>query len=168
MVLKKWQLKLMLNGFPALFFQRVRIRKIHPGFRRFDVRVRRSVCNKNLARTIFGGTIFSAADPYFAIMYWQILEHAGIPAVAWLKSASIDYLRPAATDLDLTFELSETDIAEAERGLREHGRHEKWHTVRAVDVNGHVCAEIRTLIHIRPPRTKKGAATKTNHLRPNP
>ena len=147
--MKPWKTRLMMNSFPALLFQGIRLRKISPDFKRMEVRVRRNLLKKNLQKAIFGGSIFSAGDPYMAIMYWQLFAHQGIQTEAWLKKAEIAYLKPATTHLDLVFELSEAEVNEALQAIEEKGKFERWHTIEAKDQNGQLCAGIRTLVHLR-------------------
>ncbi|MGB3617135.1 MAG: YiiD C-terminal domain-containing protein [Catalinimonas sp.] len=141
--------RLMLNGFPPLLFNGIRITHLQPDFLRLTVRIRSSLLNRNLQRTIFGGTIFSAADPYYAILYWQLMYRRGLPTEAWLKQAEIDYHRPGKTDLRLHFRLTGADARDAEQALRREGKFERWHEVEVRDRHGRVCATVRTLVHLR-------------------
>ncbi|SDJ85170.1 Acyl-coenzyme A thioesterase PaaI, contains HGG motif [Catalinimonas alkaloidigena] len=141
--------RLMLNGFPPLFFNRIAITYLSADYQQMEVLVRKSLFNKNLQGTIFGGTIFSAADPYHAILYWQLMAHRGLATEAWLKSAEIDYHRPGHTHLRLRFAVTEAEVHEAERALKTEGRFQKWHEVQALDAQGQPCATIRTLVYLR-------------------
>ncbi|MBJ10709.1 MAG: DUF4442 domain-containing protein [Flavobacteriales bacterium] len=141
--------RLILNLFPPLLFNRIKIQSIKKNFMQIKVRIRHSIINKNLHRSIFGGTIFSAIDPYFPIMYWQIFSHKNLPMEVWLKSAEISFKNPAETDLYLIFTLKEKDIHNALKGLEKDGRFQVWHEVEAVDENGIICAEGKVLVYIR-------------------
>lgn len=149
MKLSKRKLKWMLNLFPPLLFNRIAIQRISDDYKEMDVVIRHSILNRNLQKTIFGGTIFSAGDPYHAMMYWQIFSQKNYKIEAWLKSAEINYLKPAASDLKLEFRLTDEDILEAETALEKHQRFEKWHGIEAIDKAGNVCAAIRLLVYLR-------------------
>lgn len=149
MKLRPWQIKWMLSLFPPLLFSRVRVKAIADDFSWAEVRVSHSVFNKNLQKTIFGGTIFSAFDPFHAILFWQIFAHRGQKLEAWLKSASIDYKKPAASDLTIRFEISPADILAAQNGLNEMGKYQQWMTAQAIDKAGNICAEARLLVYLR-------------------
>ncbi len=149
MKFRPWQIKWMLSLFPPLLFSRVKVTAIADDFRWAEVRVKHSVFNKNLQRTIFGGTIFSAFDPFHSILMWQIFAHKGQKLEAWLKSAEIDYRKPAASDLSIRFEISEEAIAAAEIALKEQGKFQQWMTAQAIDKAGNVCAEARLLVYLR-------------------
>lgn len=142
-------IKWLLNIFPPLFFNRISIRRISEDFMEIQVRLRHSWMNKNFQKTIFGGTIFSAVDPYFPTMYWHVFARKKIPMEVWLKSAEIKYKRPATSDLHLYFKLEEKDIQEAIKGLQKDGKYEVWHNVDAIDKNGTVCAEAKVLVYLR-------------------
>lgn len=151
-MLSEWQGKWLLSLYPTLLFSRIRITRVGPGFRTCTVRIARSLITRNLNGTTFGGTIFSAADPFFAVMYWQILARRGVRVQTWLKSARIEYLRPAATALTLEFALTDEDIARAVRQLEHEGRFVRSHSVEAIDRHGDTCAVIETEVYLRLPR----------------
>jgi acyl-coenzyme A thioesterase PaaI-like protein len=142
----------LLNLYPPLLFNRVRILEIGAGFRSCRVRVARSLWTRNLHGTTFGGTIFSAADPFYAVMYWQIFARRGQRIQAWLKSARIRYRKPAATALILDFALELEEIERAAAGLAAQGRYTATYSTEAVDRDGAVCAEIETEVYLRLPR----------------
>jgi acyl-coenzyme A thioesterase PaaI-like protein len=151
-VLSEWQGKWLLSLYPTLLFSRIRITRVGPGFRFCSVRIARSLITRNLNGTTFGGTIFSAADPFYAVMYWQIFARRGIRVQTWLKSARIEYLKPASTALTLDFALTDQDIARAERQFAREGRFVGSHSVEAVDRHGNTCAVIETEVYLRLPR----------------
>jgi len=151
-VLSERRGKWLLSLYPTLLFSRIRVTHVGPGFRSCRVRVARSLITRNLNGTTYGGTIFSAADPFYAVMYWQIFARRGIRIQTWLKSARIRYLKPAATALTLDFALSDEDVESAWRELEEKGRFTRTHATEAVDRRGRICAAIETEVHLRLPR----------------
>ena len=151
-MLSERQGKWLLSLYPTLLFSRIRITRVGPGFRSCTVRIARSLITRNLNGTTFGGTIFSAADPFYAVMYWQIFARRGIRVQTWLKSARIEYLKPAATALTLEFALTDEDVARAVRQLEREGRFIRSHSVEAVDRRGDPCAVIETEVYLRLPR----------------
>jgi acyl-coenzyme A thioesterase PaaI-like protein len=151
-VLSERQARWILNLFPPLLFNRIRVLSIEPGFRACRVRIARSLLTRNLNGSTFGGTIFSAADPYYAVMYWQVLARMGYRVQAWLSRATIEYRRPAATALTLEFRLGDDDVRRAVEGLQGEGRFRRLHVTDAVDRHGRTCASIETEVYLRLPR----------------
>jgi acyl-coenzyme A thioesterase PaaI-like protein len=150
-VLSERKAKWLLNLFPPYLFSRTRLVRVAEGFRACRVQVTPSLLTRNLQGTMFGGTIFSAADPFFAILYWQYFAHRGLRLQAWVKSATVQYRRPAASKLTLDFELSEEDFRRARGALERDGRYSATHRTEAVDSNGTSCAIIDIEVYLRFP-----------------
>ena len=109
----------------------------------------------NFHKTIFGGSIFSACDPYFPTMYYHIFANKNRKLIIWLKSAEIQYLRPADSTLKLHFEITESDVEKVEKTLDEIGKTEIWHTVEAINKKGVVCAKASMLVYLRDDNKKE-------------
>ena len=105
--------KFMLNCFPPLFFQRIRIEEFSDDFRYCRIRVKKSWLSRNLHGATFGGTIFSGADPAFGIMYWQVFAQRGERVQAWIKSARIRFQKPARSSLVYEYRITDEDVAAA-------------------------------------------------------
>ncbi len=140
-----------MNLYPPWLFLRVRCRAIGVDYQSARVVVEKSLLTRNLNGTTFGGAIFSAADPIYAILYWQRLARCGLATEAWLESAAIRYRRPARSRLTLTFELDDATLAPARAELERSGRYSGTHVVEAVDESGVVCAIAETVAHVRFP-----------------
>lgn len=146
----------ILNLFPPLLFQRVRVLEIGDDFRSCRVRVKRSILTRNLHGTTFGGTIFAAADSPLPVLMWQIFAHRGLKVESWLQAGEIRYDKPAATDLFLDFVLTDEEVEEAAAELKERGRFRRRHEILAKDRTGEVCARITMEIYVRLPRDDQG------------
>lgn len=138
-----------MNFFPPLFINRIKIVENDSDFMNLKVEVKYSWLNKNLQKAIFGGTIFSAIDPFYAVMYWQIFSTKGIPMEVWVKKVEIRYRKAATSNLEIAFSLTENDIENAIASLMSEDKYEVWHDVNAIDENQEICTEARILVHIR-------------------
>ena len=155
-ILSERTFKWFLNLYPPMLFNRVRIVEVGPGVRYLRIRVGKSLLTRNLHGSTFGGTIYSAADPFYALMYWQILARRGVRVQAWQKSALVSFLKPAGTRLTLEFSLSDEDVARACDALDKDGRYVHTYRTEAVDLGGRVCAIVESEIYLRKPRTGQG------------
>lgn len=138
-----------MNLFPPLLVNRVRIAEADSQFMNLNVEIRYSWLNKNLQKAMFGGTIFSAIDPYYAVMYWQIFNSKNIPMEVWIKKVEIRYRIAATSDLKIKFSLTDSDINSAIQGLKKDSKYEIWHDVVAINEAQEICTEARVLVHIR-------------------
>ena len=135
--------------YPPLLFQRIWVRSFEPGFSGVDVVIVKSFMNKNYNKSIFGGTIFTATDPFYAILFDQVLQRKGLKCRVWLKSAQISYLKPGRTNLSFRIQLSETEIKEAEEILHTQGKYVKSFPVDLYDTTGMLCATVQNEVYIR-------------------
>lgn len=142
-------LKRAMNLFPPLLVNRIKISEADSEFKNLRVTIKYSWLNKNIQKSIFGGSIFSAIDPFYAVMYWQIFNSKGIPMIIWIKKAEIDYIKTATSNLHMDFKLTENDIEIAISALKEKGKYEVWHTVKVYDSHCEICAESRVLVYIK-------------------
>lgn len=155
MQVPRFLLKTVLNLFPPLLFNRIVLKEISNDFMQMRVVLRRALFNMNFHKTIFGGSIFSACDPYFPTMYYHIFANKNRKLIIWLKSAEIQYLRPADSTLKLHFEITEADVEKVEKTLDEIGKTEIWHTVEAINKKGVVCAKANMLVYLRDDNKKE-------------
>ncbi len=111
--------------------------------------IRRALFNMNFHKTIFGGSIFSACDPYFPTMYYHIFANKNRNLIIWLKAAEIQYIKPADSSLEIYFKISEEDVQIAEDALNKKGKFEVWHTIEAINKRGIICAKAKMQIYLR-------------------
>jgi hypothetical protein len=149
MKIPKFAIKFVLNIFPPLLFNGIVLKEISNDFMEMRVVLRKVIFNMNFHKTIFGGSIFSACDPYFPTMYYHIFANKGRKLIVWLKSAEIQYIKPANTTLKLHFKITKKDIYLAEKSLNEKGKFEIWHSVEARNKEGIICVKARMQVYLR-------------------
>ncbi|MGZ3819900.1 MAG: DUF4442 domain-containing protein, partial [Mucilaginibacter sp.] len=123
--------------------------RFEKGFRGVKVKVNKSLLNNNYNNSIFGGTIFASADPFYPLLFHQILAHKGYKVRVWLKSAEIRYLKPGRTDLFFTIKINEDDIKEVEQVLKTNGKHTKAYPIEMYNKGGELCVAVFAEVYIR-------------------
>lgn len=142
----KWGMRL----YPPLFFQRIWVNKIHNDFMGADLTIYKSLLNINSNRTIFGGTIFSAIDPFYPVLLDQYFQHNGIQrTVAWLKTAHIDYIKPGRHNLYVQIRLDQTILTETLDKIQREGKVVRTFHTEVFDKKGALCAVAHNEIYIR-------------------
>jgi acyl-coenzyme A thioesterase PaaI-like protein len=149
MVVSENVLKWALRFYPPLLFQRIWVIRFEKGFRGVRVKINKSLINNNYNNSIFGGTIFAAADPFYPLLFHQVLTHKGYKIRVWLKSAEIHYLKPGRTDLFFDIKLAESDIEEIEHVLNTNGKHVKAYPIEMYNKEGELCVSVLSEIYIR-------------------
>ena len=149
MIVSETTLKWVLNFYPPLLFQRIWVRRFHPGFLGVDVKISNSLLNRNYNGSIFGGSIFSATDPFYAVIFDQLMQRRGFKVRVWLKSASIQYLKPGKSTLYFTLKISEEMINDAEECLRKNTKFIKSYPINLYNKNGELCAFVMNEVYLR-------------------
>jgi hypothetical protein len=149
MIVSERTLKWALCFYPPLLFQRIWVKKFHPGFRGVDVKITNSFLNRNFNGSIFGGTIYAASDPFYAILFDQLMQRRGFKVRVWLKSASIQYLKPGLTTLHFSLKITEEMIEEAEKSLIATGKFVKAYPMELYNKKGELCATVLNEVYLR-------------------
>jgi len=142
-------LKWLVRFYPPLFFQRVWVVKIHKNFKGIDVNIRKSIWNRNYNNSIFGGTIFAAADAFYPILFFKALSQKGYKLRAWSKSLHIEYHKPGFTDLYYNITISDAELAEAEEILNTVGKYKKFHPIEIYNKSGINVASVMNEVYMR-------------------
>ncbi|WP_316766924.1 DUF4442 domain-containing protein [Pedobacter frigiditerrae] len=149
MIVSERTLKWAMCFYPPLLFQRIWVKRFHPGFLGVDVKISNSFLNRNYNGSIFGGSIYAATDPFYAILFDQLMQRRGFKVRVWLKSASIQYLKPGLTDLHFTLKITDEMIIEAEDALTEKGKFVMAYPMELFNKEGELCATVMNEIYLR-------------------
>ena len=141
----KWGMRL----YPPMLLQRIWTRNIDAGFRGADVKINRSLITLNFGKAIFGGTIYTATDPFYAMLFGQLLKHKGYHISVWLKGANIQFLRPGRTDLFYQIKITDEMINEAEEAINKNGVFIKSYSIEIYSKSGDLYAIAKNEIYIR-------------------
>lgn len=149
MIVSERTLKWAMCLYPPLLFQRIWVKKFHPDFLGVDVKISNSFLNRNYNGSIFGGTIYAATDPFYAILFDQLMQRRGFKVRVWLKSASIQYLKPGLTHLYFTLKITDEMIMEAEHSLNHTGKFVKSYPMELFNKQGELCATVMNEVYLR-------------------
>ncbi len=153
---ESWETRLLrwrFNRIPAWRGTGARITYIAGDFREIRVRLPLSRRTRNYVGTIFGGSMYAAADPAYMLMLIHIL---GPEYVVWDKAARIRFRRPGRSTLYLRFVIPEVEIETIRGLLEEVPKVDRVYTVELVDAEGVVHAEVEKTIHVS--RRRSGGA----------
>lgn len=140
----KWAMRL----YPPLLLQRIWVKKIYKAFKGADVKINRSLFTLNFGKAIFGGTIYSAIDPLYAMLFGQILRNKNYHVSVWLKSGSIQFLKPGRSDLFYSIHITDAMINEIETELDTKGVFVKTYTIQVYSKKNELTALAKNEIYI--------------------
>lgn len=139
------------NLFPAFRGTGARVDYIAPDLREVLVRIPLGWRTRNYVGTTFGGSMYAAVDPFYAIM---LMQNLGPGYIVWDKAAAIRYRKPGRTTLYARFTLDEAEL----RGVREElaaggrgrrGSVDRVYSVDLTDASGEVHATVEKTLYIR-------------------
>lgn len=125
------------------------------------LRLRLNIWTYNYVGTIFGGSMFSAADPFYMVMLLRVL---GPSFVVWDKSASIKFKKPARSILYAKLEVTNVVLEEIKTRVKEHGHTTHDFIIQWIDNEGVLNAEMQRHCYIADKefyKKKKGDSQST-------
>ncbi len=134
------------NFFPAWRGTGARMTYIASDWREVRVRVPLSWRTRNYVGTIFGGSLYAAADPWYMIM---LIQNLGPAYTVWDKAASIRFRKPGRSALFARFVLEQAELDEIRRLLETEPFIDRVYVVELVDAAGTVHATVEKTIYIR-------------------
>lgn len=140
--LTRWR----FNLFPAYFGTGARVTYLADDFREVRVRLPLSWRTRNVVGTIFGGSMYSAVDPFYMIM---LMRNLGDRYEVWDKAARIRFRRPGRETLHARFVLEEEELDEIRRILTPGEAVDRSYGVELRSADGVVHAEVEKVVHVR-------------------
>ncbi|HTY41733.1 MAG TPA: DUF4442 domain-containing protein [Thermoanaerobaculia bacterium] len=135
-----------LNFFPAWRGTGGRVTYIAADWREIRVRLPLNWRTRNYVGTIFGGSLYGAADPWYMIM---LIKGLGPGYTVWDKAATIRFKRPGRATLHARFLLTDAELAAIREALETSDRVERVYVVELADAAGVVHAVVEKTLHIR-------------------
>lgn len=113
------RLRFLLNGWPPLFAQGIRITHIADDWSRGRLELKLNRFIANMHGAAFGGSLFSMTDVLFGVLVMQRLGTDKYEA--WTRTGSFEYIRPGSRgtylEVEVSDELIERILAETDGGF---------------------------------------------------
>ena len=134
-----WKFRMLMNWYPMYFGTGGKILFWAGDSSELHIRLRLNPWTYNYVGTIFGGSLFAAADPFYMLMLFRAL---GPQFVVWDKSASIRFKKPGKTTLYAKYKITDEDFAEIKNAVTEKGETTRNFMIQWLDKDSVVHAEI--------------------------
>ena len=145
------ELKRMLNFWFPFLVNRIKIIFISENYYQMQVCLKHSFWNRNPNKSIWGGSIASAMDPFFPILMKQIFLRRGIITNFYSKAVNIKFIKMIKSDVFFHFNITKDEIVKAEHSLKQLDKYEGWHSIDGIDSKGEICVkgEIQVFLRLR-------------------
>lgn len=117
------QTRLMRWGFnfwPCIWCSGGKVEFISSDFHELQVSIKLNIRTRNRVGTVYGGSIYSSVDPYFMLLFMQVL---GKDYVVWDKGASVKFVRPIIQKVKCRFLINDDLVKEVKGKIEENGEH---------------------------------------------
>ena len=150
---RRRKLQRFVNWYPPFLGAGIRVKKISPDMRTFEVHMPLRLWNKNYVGTHFGGSLYTMCDPFFMLI---LLNNLGPDYIVWDKAATIRFKKPGTGTVKAIFHITENRIAEIRAQTDDLGKIEPTFQTVVTDLNGVVIAEVDKLLYVRRKQPRNG------------
>jgi acyl-coenzyme A thioesterase PaaI-like protein len=154
-----------INFYPAYFGSGGKVKHIARDWREVRMELPYSWRTKGSSGALFGGSIYAAIDPFYAMM---VAKNVGAEYVVWDKAAKIRYRRPGREKLHARFVLEDGEVEKILEGLRGRKSVDRVYTVELADEKGEVHAVIEKTVYVgwrSPPENVEGRNMEDREIR---
>jgi hypothetical protein len=108
------RMRWLFNWWPCIFCSGGWIHFISGDFKELHVSIRLNWRTRNRVGTVYGGSIYSSVDPYYMLLFMEIL---GKDYVVWDKGASVKFVRPIIEQVKCRFLITDDLIEKVKQEI---------------------------------------------------
>ncbi|WP_256298302.1 DUF4442 domain-containing protein [Haloarchaeobius salinus] len=145
---ESWRTRLQRLGFnlwPSYRGTGGRVRYIAEDWQEVRVEIPRNLRTRNYMGTTFGGSIYGACDPIYAMMLIQALPDE---YTVWDRAASVAFKRPGTEDLYARFRLSDEELTTIRERLRSEESVDREYEVDVISADGTTHATVEKTVYV--------------------
>ncbi|WP_273886857.1 DUF4442 domain-containing protein [Rubrobacter naiadicus] len=135
-----------MNFYPAYRGTGGRVMRISGDWREVEIRLPLGWRTRNYFGTIFGGSIYAAVDPFYALM---LIKNLGSGYIVWDRAAKVLYEKPGRETLYARFRLSGEEVEAVRRAAEGGAPVERTYPVELRDAAGVVHARVEKTVYVR-------------------
>ncbi len=143
--LKTWIRRQRFNLFPAFWGTGAKVIYIAEDLRAIGIKLPLNFRTKNIYGTLFGGAMYAATDPLYAIL---VKVGLGPDYVVWDKAGAIRYRKPGRSALYAQCSISEAELASLKSRLDSEPSVDLDYEMELKDAQGVVHAVVQKTIFI--------------------
>ncbi len=138
-------LRWAFNFWPCIWCTGSQVEFIAGDYTELHISLKLNMRTRNRVGTVFGGSIYSSVDPYFMLLFMQVL---GKNYVVWDKGASMKFIRPIIDKVKCRFLIADELIAEVKQRVTETGEYSFELPLKYEDDSGKVYATFTKTVYV--------------------
>jgi acyl-coenzyme A thioesterase PaaI-like protein len=144
--MKAKTLKRIINLWPPLFFNAIKVTRISDNFREIDVALKLRCYNSNNVGVQFGGNLFAMTDPWYMLM---LMENLGRDYYVWDKKATIEFISPGRGHVSAQFILTQEKINEIRAATANGEKYLPEFEVNIVNADNKLVARVYRTVYVK-------------------
>lgn len=145
-------LRIFSRFWPPFLGAGIRVTKTTQDLREIETRMKLRYLNMNPVGSHYGGSLFSMTDPFYMLM---LIYHIGKDHFVWDKSATIEFCRPARSEVRANFVLTDEMISNIIEKTKDSQPHFMDFQVDILDTEDSVVAKVNKTLYIRRKPSKR-------------
>jgi len=143
--LKSRNLRWAFNFWPCIWCTGGKVEFIAGDFKELHVSLKLNIRTRNRVGTVYGGSIYSSVDPYFMLLFMEVL---GKNYVVWDKGASMKFLKPIVDKVKCRFLISDALIEDVKHHVEMRGEYSFDLPIHYEDDRGRVYATFTKSVYV--------------------
>lgn len=139
------KLRWAFNFWPCIWCTGSKVEFIAGDFKELHVSLKLNIRTRNRVGTVYGGSIYSSVDPYFMLLFMEVL---GKDFVVWDKGASMKFVRPITDKVKCRFLITDELIADVKYHVGVLGEYTFELPLKYEDENGKVYATFTKSVYV--------------------
>lgn len=135
-----------LNIWPPFVGAGIVIDHVSEDFRHVTVLLKDRIVNRNYVGCHFGGSLFAMTDPFYMLMFIQIL---GPKYYVWDLASKIHFVDPAYGTIRADFRIDEETLRIIREKTQSGEKYEHLFPVELIDENGKVVSRVEKTLYFR-------------------
>jgi acyl-coenzyme A thioesterase PaaI-like protein len=141
----KW-FRHIMNWWPPFWGMRIHIEHIGDDWKTLRMRMKLSLRNKNYVGSHFGGGLFAMTDPFYMLMFMNLL---GREYLVWDRAAKIEFVAPGRSTVYAHFQVTDEMLADVRTKTENGEKYEPTYRIDVVDAKGGIIARIDKTLYFR-------------------
>lgn len=146
MYLSPQRFKWMLNLYPPYIGAGIKVKQISSDWKQMIICMKLRWYNRNAVGSHFGGSLYSMIDPHLMLMLMQLL---GRNYIIWDKSAEIEYISAARTQVTAKINLFDADIEKILKRTESGDKYLPSFEIAITDENNQLVARVKKTLYIK-------------------
>ncbi len=142
---KSKYMRMAFNFWPCIWCTGGKVEFIAGDFKELHVSLKLNIRTRNRVGTVYGGSIYSSIDPYFMLLFMEVL---GKNYVVWDKGASMKFIRPILNKVKCQFLITDELVETVKQKVVEQGEYIFELPLKYEDEEGKVYATFTKTVYV--------------------